>query len=563
MKHFKLKIVTLCTLLIVLEFFNSCVKSRQVNKIKNYPSLTHNSTIDEYFGRKIEDKYRILEDLSNRQVQEWLKKQRQFCDSTLQTIPNKVNLQNEIRDLMTSSNIRAGLPRSAGKKIFLLQEDLKEESQKLFLIDSVNDSKIELFNTKTFNRDDNVFNIDYYQPSYDGEYVAIGLSKNGDENTAIYIVDVDKKIVLPDRIERAMGGNPNWLKDRTAFFYQQFKEIKTENDLTTKYEDTKVKIHFVGTDPQKDKEVFSRTNNPNLPIEKVDFSLLFTFPSSNNVLAVVNHGSQPYATLYYASVKDIIDHLDKGNACWKKICGFDQRVKSYALDNNNVFLLSYAANPNGRLEKINLDDLEQKEILINSSGRILDDMIKTENFLYIKTLQNGISGLTKIDLKDFKRSEVKLPFNGSIDIKPEWEVPPFYLHSHDFFLGLTSWDKEWAIYYYNTDKEKLTKTDWRPQSAYGNPANLIVKEIEVASFDGKMVPLSIIYSKDVKLDGRNPTLLYAYGAYGLSINSSFDPSLLSWFRRGGIYAVAHVRGGGEKGNAWYEGGYKEIGRAHV
>jgi prolyl oligopeptidase len=552
----KLKIAIIFSFLFLFSIIQSCQRSKEIKNDLKYPVLNFKPVINDYFGKKVVDKYRMMEDLDSEEVKRWLQAEKRMSDSVLLAIPNRKSFQKELEFLMHTSNIRGDLPRTSDNKIFFMRKYLKEGSQKIFYMDSVSSKEVELFSTQSISNDSLNFNIDYFNPSYDGKYLAIGISCNGNENSVIYIMDVEKKILLPDRIERAMGGNPNWLKNKRAFFYQQLKEIKTDDDLKTRNEDSKVKLHFVGTDSKNDKDVFSRTHDPNLYIDKLDFPLIYTFPSSDKVLAVINHGSQAYAALYYTSIEDVLDHLDMGNSTWKNICSFGEKVKSYGLKGDDVFLLTYDVNQNGSLEKRALQKPKQREIILKGTDGILDDMIQTKNALYIKIIKSGISIMKRVDLNNLKVKDIKLEYDGSIDIKQSWEVTPAYLHSKNIFVGLTSWTKEWAVYYYNEETEELTKTNIRPPGDYGDNSELIVKELEIPSKDGTMIPLSIIYSKKIHLNGQNPTLLYGYGAYGISINSFFNPSLLAWFKEGGIYAVAHVRGGGEKGDAWYKDGYK-------
>jgi prolyl oligopeptidase len=164
--------------------------------------------------------------------------------------------------------------------------------------------------------------------------------------------------------------------------------------------------------------------------------------------------------------------------------------------------------------------------------------------------------LVQIDFKTDKMTTVKLPFEGTVYLKPLSGISSNYIYSKDLYFGMESWDKELGIYEYNPDTKKVIKTQLRQQGKYGSIDDFIVKEIEVPSYDGALVPLSIIYLKNTPLNGLNPTILEGYGAYGITMDASFNLSILPWLKMGGIYAVAHVRGGGEKGELWHKGGYK-------
>lgn len=559
MKYFIIKIgrlVLLAIVFICFAFFTK--KSLEKQFIMHYPKLNPNPNpvVDNYFGQKIVDKYRILENIKDTTVLKWIKEERNLYDSVTKHIPRRDSLQRKLEDVIYSSNIRGGFPRVAGKRIFFFRNFVKEKIQAIFYKADLSSKEIELFSTKSLNQTDKTYNIDYYEPSMDGKYIAFGISANGDEMSVIRIINVETKSFLPESIERATYGTPFWVPGKEAFFYAQLKEIKSEEDFKTKYEDNTVMLHWLNTDPKNDKEIFSRAANKNLMLDKIDIPFISTFPNSDRVLAFTFHGSTPYLSLYYTSLNDLIGKEEK-SVLWKKVCEADDKVSTFALNSNQLFLLSFKDHPNGVLKKIDLGrNASEGTILLEGKGEVLEDLIQTRNSLYVKKLKNGNSSIVSINFSTNAIDTVKLPYNGYAYIRPNFGTPPIFLNSDDLFFGLESWNREFGVYSYNPTRKQTIKTDLRAQGRYGNPADILVKEVEVASHDGVLVPLTIVYTKDIKLTGRNPTLLEGYGAYGVSMNATFDLPLLVWLRMGGIYAVAHVRGGGEKGDDWYKGGYK-------
>jgi prolyl oligopeptidase len=131
-----------------------------------------------------------------------------------------------------------------------------------------------------------------------------------------------------------------------------------------------------------------------------------------------------------------------------------------------------------------------------------------------------------------------------------------YVPSEGLYLFNCTWNKDWTIYYYNPENSTITQKDIYPLGPYSHAPQLIIKEVEVPLSDGTLVPLTIVYSNKIKLNADNPTILTGYGSYGYNYSPSFSQTLLAWYENGGIFAVAHVRGGGEKGDAWYQGGFK-------
>jgi prolyl oligopeptidase len=172
--------------------------------------------------------------------------------------------------------------------------------------------------------------------------------------------------------------------------------------------------------------------------------------------------------------------------------------------------------------------------------------------LYVRRMTGGVSDLVRVEHSlGAKPASVKLPFEGDIDaLTADPRLP-------GVVLDMGAWTRFGGYYAYDPKAAKVVDTKLQPQGPYDNPADLVSLEVKVKSQDGTMVPLSIVHKKGMKLDGTNPTILYGYGAYGISQTPSYRPQYLAWFERGGVFAVAHVRGGGENGEEWYKGGYQQ------
>ena len=164
----------------------------------------------------------------------------------------------------------------------------------------------------------------------------------------------------------------------------------------------------------------------------------------------------------------------------------------------------------------------------------------------------GVSDLLRVEhAPGAKPVLVKLPFAGDIDALAADPRQPGVV----FNTG--TWTRFGGYYAYDASAGVIVDTKLQPQGRYDNPDDLVASEVRVKAHDGTLVPLSIVHRKGLKLDGTNPALLYGYGAYGVSQTPFFRPQYLAWFERGGVFAVAHVRGGGENGEEWYKGGYQQ------
>jgi prolyl oligopeptidase len=541
--------------------FTSIIFLSFSNKLMNglkYPSLNWLEESKLYYGRIIKDKYAILENIDNSEVKDWYKKEEILCDSILSNIPSRQILKKSLEDFVFSSNMRGGFPRMAGENVFFVRSYLKERIQKIICRKTLNSENIELFNANEFYQSKQFFNIDYFEPSSDGKYIAFGLSSNGNELAVIHVIDVENKKVLPERIKNAKYGHINWIFGTHSFFYSQTDEPGLNLDSKGLRQTAKVKLHEVGENVESDKITFAREMNTDIVLDSIDLPLVFTYPKSNYALLALYKGTDKYPSLYYAPISDI--KVSGTKDIWKKLSTAESKVVDFALYGNEAYMLNFQTNSNGILKKINLKDLRVQKTLIESKDEIFESLMLCENFLFLKKDKNGISSIIRLDIDTDLIKEIKLPFQGYAGVKYSNEFLTNSSVSSNLYFAIESWDKEVAVYYYDANLDKAIKTNLREQSIFGYPDDIIVKEIEIPSYDGTMVPLSIVYSKTIKLNGENPTIISGYGAYGISTNAGFDLARLAWLRRGGIFAFAHVRGGGEKGENWYKGGYQSTKR---
>jgi prolyl oligopeptidase len=516
----------------------------------NYPKIKTSPATDTYFGNRVQDNYRILESTKDSAVQTWIREEKKLCDSVLERIPNKDIIQKELQDVLFSANVQTGFPQASGNRLFFNRSFAKEHIQKLYYKEGTQGQEFELYNTDSINTSNLIYSIDFYAPSTDGKFIAFGISSNGGEQTVIQIIDVENRKLLPEKILRATYGTPFWIPGKYCFFYNQLKEIKSDQDKMSPFENSLVKLHWIKTSSDIDKEVFPGKENN---LANIDFPSVYTFPSSDKVIAQIYHGASSYFSLFVASLDDITN--TEAHIKWKKVCTPEDKAKTFNLYKHELFLISFKNNPNGTLVKRSLDT-GHDELILDAKDEVLDDMTQTKTSIFVKKIKNGNGSLTKMEFGNWKMSDIALPFKGSISIRAAFGTSPAYFNSDNLFFAMESWIRESAIYQYSSASKNVQITNLRPANKYGSPSDLMVKEVEIPSSDGAMIPISIVYSKNIKLDGTTPTILTGYGAYGFSYNNSFSISSLVWIRMGGMYAVAHVRGGGEKGDSWYKGGFK-------
>jgi prolyl oligopeptidase len=541
-------------IILVLSTQRIFTQTIEIKKKWPYPIFKSDTAIDYYFGKKVIDPFRNLEDLNNPQVKSWIKYQNELYDTIIHSITNRNQLDVEIENFKKIRKKWADFPRIVNNRLFYpfgFFED--DDIERLGYTDSIHEEPIEIFNTKEINsKDKSIYSFNYYEPSLDGKYIAFGISPNGSEKATILIIDVETKKLLPERIEFSKAGNIQWLPDGSGFLYIRDKDILTEEDKNTFYEDAKVCLHKLNTNPSGDKPILSRLLSKVSDLKKENWPRLFVFPSSDKVLVNLAKGS--YYVIYYAYLKDLLDKPAE-KIEWKKIFSEEDRMSSNAMYGDRFFGLSFKNNPNGQLITMKLPDIEPK-VVYDASGFVLDDLALTRKGIYITTIEKGLSKLIKINLINYKDENINLPFLGGLNLTPSFSIVTSFLASDYLLFILKSYDKQIGGYLCNENKS-IIKTDIFPEVQYTDPPiDLKVEEIEVPSHDGTLVPLSITYGKGIKFDGTNPTIIEAYGAFGISKKPEFNRNRLAWFKHGGIFAIAHVRGGSEKGDNWYKGGFK-------
>ncbi len=327
----------ICFLILLCSFCFVGHTQVEYNKKKtwNYPLIKPDTVIEDFYGSKIIDPYRNLENLEDSLVKNWYMNQKQFYDSILLNISNRDSLEKKLNNLKKQRKYWAEIPRMVDKKLFFSRYCYETETYCLDYMNSISDTIHTLFSLDSMNKADNVkYRLDYFEPSHDGNLIAIALSAQGKENSSIYILNVKNKVLLPDIIQNAMGGNPQWLPDNSGFFYQQY--IKNNNPDGSKKRKKCVNIHHIGKSPKDDKEIFSKEVSKQIEVHEIDFPLIFLSQSSNNVLGALNHGTEGYSTLYYASLDDVLNSSpEKIN--WQQIFQHQDLVTNYYLKDDNIF----------------------------------------------------------------------------------------------------------------------------------------------------------------------------------------------------------------------------------
>ena len=521
----------------------------------NPPLLTPQPKSEVYYDEEVVDLYQFLENPEDSVAQSWFHQANDYSRYILSQIPQHDELHERLKQLEYSSNVRTRLPIPIADKIFYRRELMQEKIQQLLYADSVLSNEVLLFSTQSLNDSSSSSTIDYLSPSPNGSFVAFGVSEGGSEQSYIYIIEVSTKKILSERIPRAMYGYPVWLPDESGFFYHQFQELTEKSAAGDLYLNSTTKFHSLNTSHAADPVIFSRSLYPELGLDSLSMPHPVVSLDGDHLFIKVYQGTDNHITVYrntQFSIQDVAKTENITNRYWQKIINLEDQVTEFAVHDSTVYLLSHKDAPRYKLMARSLDGSNTETILPEGEA-ILNDIQLTTYALYAQGMYNGASKLFQISLSDNAIKELSIPFSADITINTSSYIP---VRSSKLFITLIAWNKAKGIYCYDPVADTLTETLLQPQGPYDAPENIVVEEVEVPSHDGVLVPLTLVYKKGLARDGRNPTLLEGYGAYGFSLLPYYQLHHLAWYEKGGIYATAHVRGGGEKGEDWQMGGKK-------
>jgi len=503
---------------------------------------------DTYFGVAVADPYRYMEDMKNAEVAAWMKAQADYANATFKRIPGRDELYNEIEKRGDAVAARVLSVQRVGDKVYYLKRLANENIPKLYVRDGYAGPERLLVDPELVKNDDGTHSsIDYYQPSPDNRYVATGISPAGSEASVLRIVDVASGKPLADTIDRAQYAAPSWLPDG-RLMYSRLQKLGPDSPITDKYQNQRVYVHTIGEDPDRDVALFGAGVSPRVKVDPTELVVATWAPGSRYVAALVINGVQRELRIHVAPVAS----LDGAKTPWTTVTTRDDDVNDFALAGDDLYLMSHKGTPRFKVLRTPLakPSVATAQVVLPAGASVVTGIVAAGDAIYVRKMNAGMSELWRLPRATHKPERIALPYAGDID---SMSTDP---RRRDIVFDFGGWTRSGAIYAYDPANHKLIDTKLQPQGPYDSPADLESREVLVKAADGTSVPLSLVYKKGIKLDGSNPTILYGYGAYGISMTPFYRPTYLPWFDRGGVLAVAHVRGGGEYGEDWYKGGYK-------
>ena len=503
--------------------------------------------MDDYFGTKVSDPYRWLENTKDPEVTAWMKAQNDYARKILASIPGRDQLRDRIKALDNAGSVVSGL-QVWGGRYFYFKIEPGSDNRKLFMRDSIAAIERLLVDPeKLTTAEGKHFSIDYFQPSLDGKYVAYGISPGGSEESVLHVIESTTGKVLSDTIDRAQFGQPSWLSD-SSFFYARTQQLARDAPPTAKYQKIRVYHHVLGADPDHEPAVFGYQVSPDVKVTEDDFAAVAFSPGAPKYfLGLVIHGVKRELDVYVAAFSENAS----AKTVWKKVADEADAVTGFDVHGDSLFLLSHKDASRYKVLRTSLanPDLAHATPVVPASEVVVVNIAAASDAVYVQDLDGGIGRLRRVPYDNATIQPVKLPFDGAIQSLVTNPI------ESGAWLELTSWTKSPLWYVLDASSSNLTDIGLVPPSPV-DYSQVESEEVKAKSADGTMVPLSIVHKRGMARDRSHPTWLEAYGSYGITLDPTFRPTMLAFFERGGVFAVAHARGGGEYGEDWHLAGQK-------
>jgi prolyl oligopeptidase len=504
------------------------------------PTTEKRPVADSYHGVTVSDDYRWLEDGAAPEVKAWTEAQNAVARAHLDRLPGRQALRERIAAILSYEVPSYDGVVERGGKIFAVKRQPPAQQPMLVVLKSLDDLASErvVYDPNRVDPSGSTY-FDWYVPSEDGRYLALSISRAGSEDGTLHILEVDSGKMLPDRIPRVQyptaGGGVAWKGDGSGLWYTRFP-APGERQGRDQYFYQQVWWHKLGTPVAQDRYVFGKDQ------PRIAENDLTTSRDGKWVLVRVANGDGGDAAFYLAAANP--------EATWQKVAAFEDKVFEARFGPDGaLYLLSRKGAPRGKILRLDPGKtaLAQASLVVPEGRGVIQEYEITATRIWVAEMQGGPTQLRWQPLA-----------GGTGTLVPTAPASTVYglqrLGSGDTVVfGHTSCLEPPAFYRLAASEETPHKTALAKKSLVSF-ADTEVLTVFATSRDGTKVPMTIVKRKGTRLDGNNPTLLTGYGGFGISLRPSFLESRRIWIERGGVLAIASLRGGGEYGEEWHEAG---------
>jgi prolyl oligopeptidase len=499
------------------------------NKIK-YPEAKKGDVVDNYFGTEVADPYRWLEDDNSEETKIWVDAENAVTASYLDKIPFRNAMKERLEKLWNYP--KTGTPFKKGDNWYFYKNDGLQAQSVLYTMKTLDDEASIFIDPNKFSEDGTIA-LAGLSFSKDGKYCAYSISKGGSDWNEIFVMDVESKTLLDDHIQWVKFSGINWFNN--GFFYGRFPAPKDGNALKGKNLHQMVYYHKIGDSQDNDELKFKDDEHPDR---------MYSISATKDESILMLSGEDPNFR------GNMISYKKADEKAWTKIQTTFEN-KTYIIGNigNDVYFNTNIDAPNNRVFKINITDpMQERVAVIAEKEDVMEAVSVKGKYLITYYLHNASAQAFVHNADGSLKHQVKLPGIGNIGgISGDDETMTYFYSFTSFTVPSLS---------YRYDIENNTSTLFRKSELDFDMDNYETKQVWYTSKDGTKIPMFLVYKKGIELNGKNPTMLYGYGGFDISLPPSFSVDRLLWLEQGGVYAQANLRGGGEFGEAWHEAGTK-------
>ena len=508
-----------------------------VSLAEHAPDTPKKPVATEYNGLTVEDPYQWLENDDDSQVKAWSSAQNQRTRKYLDSLPDRAAIEKQLSDWYAKTSPSYFSLVSRPGILFAMKFQPPKQQPMLVTLASADDLKSEKIVL-----DPNVLDtkgattIDWFVPSLDAKCVAVSLSTGGSEDGTLHFYETATGKALPDAIAHVQyptaGGSAAWNADGTGVYYTRFPRQGERPDADLNFYQ-QIYFHKLGTPDTDD-----------------TYSIGKDFPRIAEItLQSSRDGKYILATVANGDGGDFEHFLLGSEGIWKQITQFSDQIKLARLGRDDaIYLLSRAEAPRGKILRLPLEvpELRNAAEIVSAGEAVIEQTVPSNDALYTGDLLGGPSQIRRFDLNGKNATVIPIPQISSVQ-------EMLALENGSLLFRDVSYTAPAAWFQCSAGKTEPAKTALRSTSPV-SLADVEVRRELATSKDGTKIPLNILFRKGTKRDGQNPTLLYGYGGYGISMSPNFDFTRRLWFNLGGVYVVANIRGGGEFGEEWHKAG---------
>ncbi|MDR1492650.1 MAG: prolyl oligopeptidase family serine peptidase [Planctomycetaceae bacterium] len=497
----------------------------------NYPKPQKSEQKDDYFGTTVADPYRWMETNGSPELENWIDAENQWTRAYLEKIP----FRDALRERMTQTinYPKYSTPFVRNGRMFYFKNDGLQNQSVLYIVDTP-DAKPRVLIDPNQLSDDGAVSLQRTAVSRDGKYLAYSIARSGSDWNEIFVLDIESGKTLTDHLQWVKFSGIAW--ERDGFYYSRYDEPPKDKILTAKNEYQKIFYHKIGTEQNADSLIRENKEHP--------LRTIGAFTDKDERFLFISEGESTYGNSLV--FKDLL----KRNAGFQTIVlTFDSEQDIVTALDGKFYMLTDRKAPNKRLVLVDPRNPQEEHWtdVIPETDSLLDAVTCIGGKFVVTYLKDAADVAYVYDRNGKRLREIELPTLGVTGFSGEKDQT-------EYFQAFTSFTYPTVIY--RCDMESGEQKELFPSALNIDQNEFVTERVWYSNSDGRKVPIFLTYKKGLKKDGANPTLLYGYGGFNISMSPSFSALRLPFLQSGGIFAVAVLRGGGEYGETWHKAGTK-------